>query len=149
VETAGYGLNPVYSRPEPGGAQVIVGYRAQNEVLVTLEDVERVGAVLDAAVRAGANRVAELSFFAADTRSARLDAIREATSRAREEAEVLAAALGGTLGAVVEVGVSGASPFPEVARFRAAEMAMADTPVEPGSQAVTVTVNVTFRLEGR
>jgi uncharacterized protein YggE len=148
VETSGYSLNPVYSSPERGGAPRITGYRIQNQVLVTLTDVDRVGPVLDAAVRAGANRVSELSFFASDPRPARLQAIREATARAREEAEVLAAALGGQLGEALDVNVSGGSSFPEMARFRGAEMAMADTPIEPGTQAVSVTVNLTFRLEG-
>jgi uncharacterized protein YggE len=148
VETSGYSLSPVYSTPERGGAPRITGYRIQNQVLVTLTDVDRVGSVLDAAVRAGANRVSELSFFASDPRPARLQAIREATARAREEAEVLAAALGGQLGEALDVNVSGGSSFPDMARFRGAEMAMADTPIEPGTQAVSVTVNLTFRLEG-
>lgn len=145
IGTSGYGLSPIYSRPEPGGMQSITAYRAQNHVEVTLTDVDRVGAVLDAAVRAGANRVAELSFFASDTGPARLEAIREATATARAEAEVLAAALGGTLGEPLEVGVSSSGGAP-IYRMRAAEMAMADTPVEVGGQTVSVTVNVTFRL---
>jgi uncharacterized protein YggE len=148
VETSGYALNPVYSNPERGGAPRITGYRIQNQVLVTLTDVDRVGPVLDAAVRAGANRVSELSFFASDPRPARLQAIREATARAREEAEVLAEALGGRLGEALDVNVSGGTSFPEMALFRGAEMAMADTPIEPGTQSVSVTVNLTFRLEG-
>lgn len=147
IGTSGYGLTPVYSRPEPGGSQTITAYRVQNHVEVTLTDVDRVGPVLDAAVRAGANRVAELSFFASDPGPARLEAIREATALARREAEVLAAALGGTLGEPLEVGVSGDMPY-EAVRFRAAPMAMADTPVEAGSQTVSVTVNITFRLGG-
>lgn len=147
IGTSGYGLTPVYNRPEPGAAQTITAYRVQNHVEVTLTDVDRVGAVLDAAVRAGANRVAELSFFASDPAPARLEAIRDATARARREAEVLAAALGGTLGEPLEVGVSSDMPF-EAVRFRSAPMAMADTPVEAGSQTVSVTVNITFRLGG-
>lgn len=147
VETSGYSLSPIYTTPERGGASRITGYRIQNEVLVTLSDVDRVGAVLDAAVRAGANRVSELSFFASDPRPARLQAIGAATAQAREEAEVLAAALGATLGEALDVTVSGGTSFQEM-RFRGAEMAMADTPIEPGTQAVAVTVNLTFRLEG-
>ncbi|NNF38501.1 MAG: SIMPL domain-containing protein, partial [Gemmatimonadetes bacterium] len=91
IETSGYSLQPIYNRPEPGAPQAIVAYRVQNQVVVTLTDVDRVGPVLDTAVRAGANRVASMSFFAADTRAARLEAIAAATARAREEAEVLAA----------------------------------------------------------
>lgn len=146
IGTSGYGLSPIYSRPEPGGMQSITAYRAQNHVEVTLTDVDRVGAVLDAAVRAGANRVAELSFFASDPGPARLEAIREATATARAEAEVLAAALGGTLGQALEVNVSSSGGMP-MYRMRAAEMAMADTPVEAGAQTVSVTVNISFRLD--
>lgn len=146
IGTSGYGLSPIYSRPEPGGMQAITAYRVQNHVEVTLTDVDRVGAVLDAAVRAGANRVAELSFFASDPAPARLEAIRQATANARAEAEVLASALGGTLGEPLEVGASNSGGAP-VYRMRTAEMAMADTPVEVGTQSVSVSVNVTFRLE--
>lgn len=149
VETSGYALNPIYSSPDRGSSARITGYRIQNHVLVTLTDVDRVGPVLDAAVRAGANRVSELSFYASDPRPARLQAIREATATAREEAEVLALALGGRLGEALDVNISGGMSYPEVARFRGAEMAMADTPIEAGTQAVTVTVNLTFRLEGQ
>ncbi len=148
IGTSGYGLSPVYNRPEPGGRQTITGYRAQNHVEVTLTDVDRVGAVLDAAVRAGANRVAELSFFASETGPARLEAIRKATAAAREEAEVLASALGGRLGAPLEVNLSGGGGMPPMYRMAATEaLSMADTPVEVGSQRVTVSVNITFRLE--
>ncbi|MBT8402350.1 MAG: SIMPL domain-containing protein, partial [Gemmatimonadetes bacterium] len=149
IETSGYSLQPIYNRPEPGAPQAIVAYRVQNQVVVTLTDVDRVGPVLDTAVRAGANRVASMSFFAADTRAARLEAIAAATARAREEAEVLAAALGAELGSVLDVRVTG-SPVAQGIMMRGAEMAMAaDTPVEPGSQAVDVTVNLTFRLVER
>ncbi len=148
IETSGYALSPIYSTPERGGSQTITGYRAQNTLVVTLTDVDRVGAVLDAAVGAGANRVAQLSFFASNPRPARLEAIRQATAQAREEAEVLAAALGRHLGEPLDVAVSGGMQYAEVARFRGADMAMAATPVEPGSQTVTVTVSLSFRLEG-
>lgn len=148
VETSGYNLSPVYSTPERGGTQRITGYRIQNSVQVTLTDVDRVGQVLDAAVRAGANRVSELSFFASDPRPARLLAIRRATEQAREEAEALAGALGQQLGAPLDVNVSGGVGPRESLQFRGAAMAMADTPIEAGTQAVSVTVNLTFRLEG-
>lgn len=146
ISTSGYGLAPIYTRPEPGERQTVTGYRAQNHVAVTLTDVDRVGSVLDAAVRAGANRVAELSFFASDTRPARLDAIREATETAREEAEVLASALGAQLGDPIDVSLSGGGGMPQMYRMATVE-AMSDTPVEVGSQRVSVTVSITFRLD--
>lgn len=147
IETTGYQLTPRYrqgtGRDEP---PQIAGYRAVNQVVVVLDDVDRVGRVLDAALEAGANRVTGLSFFAAETEAARLEAVRQATARARAEAEAVADALGLTILSpeTVQTSSGGGSPV-----FRAMAMeglqAM-DTPVEAGSQSVEATVTITYRL---
>lgn len=147
VETAGYGLSPRY-RPAPARDQApeIVGYQARNAVVVVLSDVDGAGPVLDAALEAGANRVTELSFFASDTEDARLEALREATARARREAEVVAESLGMSLGAPLAVQTSGGNrPSPVPMRVESAMMAM-DTPVEAGSDTVSAGVTITYRL---
>lgn len=148
LETSGYSLSPVYSRPAPASGEQpkIVAYRALNHVEVTAHEVERVGALLDAAVAGGVNRVAGISFFASDTEQARLDALRRATESARAEAQVLADALGVALGPPLEVSSSTEQPA-----FRR-EMAMISmdqatpTPIEAGEQQVTVHVSITYRL---
>jgi uncharacterized protein YggE len=116
---------------------------------VVLRDVDRVGDVLDAALEAGANRVAELTFFASDTEDARLEALRNATARARREAETIAESLGMTLGPPLTVQSSGGNRPPSPVPFRA-EAAMMDvnTPVEPGSETVSAGVTITYRLLG-
>ena len=147
VETSGYGLSPRY-RPatQRDAGPEIVGYQAQNAVVVVLADVDAAGPVLDAALEAGANRVAELSFFASDTEGARLEALREATANARREAEVIAESLGMRLGAPLTVQASGGNrPSPIRMRAEAAMMAM-DTPIEAGSDAVSAGVTITYRL---
>jgi hypothetical protein len=153
LETSGYNLNPVYRQPprDQGGEPRIVGYRALNHVVATLTDVERVGAVLDAAVGAGVNRVASLSFYAEDTRPARLEALAEASRRAHEEARVLADALGVALGAPLRVNTSGdARPMvrEEFQMMRADMAAAAPTPIEAGEQEVVVTVSITYLIDG-
>jgi hypothetical protein len=153
LETSGYNLNPVYRQPprDQGGEPRIVGYRALNHVVATLTDVERVGTVLDAAVGAGVNRVASLSFYAEDTRPARLEALAEASRSAREEARVLADALGVALGAPLRVNTSGdARPMvrEEFQMMRADMAAAAPTPIEAGEQDVVVTVSITYLIDG-
>lgn len=146
LETTGYLLNPRYRQDRNReGPPEIVGYQAVNRVVVTVDDVEAVGPLLDAALEAGANRVDGLSFFASDTESARLDAVREATERARREAEAIAGAMGMTVVGVASVSTSGGGGGPV---FRGAmEMAAAaGTPVEAGTQSVSATVNATFLL---
>lgn len=146
LETSGYRLEPVYSRPGPGETRRVESYQAVNHVEATLGDVDELGRVLDAGVSAGANRIAGISFSASDTRSARLEAVQRAVAVAREEAEVMAAALGYELGAPLEVRGGAQSPNPiSYARNEMVQMA-ADTPVEPGEQTVTANVTVRFRL---
>ena len=149
VETSGYRLSPRYRPSDDRDAgPEIVGYQAQNAVVVVLNDVDAVGSVLDAALEAGANRVAELSFFASDTEDARLEALREATARARREAEAIAESLGMTLGAPLTVQSSGGNrPSPIAMRAESAMMAM-DTPVQAGSESVSAGVTITFQLLG-
>lgn len=146
LETTGYRLDPRYRQDRNReGPPEIVGYQAVNRVVVTVEDVELVGPVLDAALDAGANRVAGLSFFASDTESARLDAVRTATEQARREAEVVAEAMGMEIVGVASVSTSGGGSVP-VMRAGVEMQAAMSTPVESGSQSVSATVNVTFLL---
>jgi uncharacterized protein YggE len=148
LETHGYTLRPEYEVARDGsGTRVISGYRVQNNLSVTLPDVDATGRVLDAAVEAGANRVANLSFEASDTRQARLRVLREAVANAREQAEVIAEAMGVELGMALEVqGGAHAPPpgSPGGIMFRAA--AESTTPVEPGDQMVTASVTIKYRI---
>ena len=147
IETRGYQLQPRYRRPDPGGTREIEGYRARNLIEVTVPDVEAVGRVIDAAVGAGANRVASLTFEAADTEEARLRALEEAVGRARRQAEAVAGAMGVRLGRALQVQTGSNLPGP-VTRFRAEAMAAQtpQTPVEPGEQTVSATVTIRYEL---
>src|SRR5690606_26587959 len=81
IRTVGYNLNPIYGpQPDPRQAESprITGYRAVNTVQVDIDSIARVGPIIDAALQAGANRVAGLDFELHDPEAARLDALREA-----------------------------------------------------------------------
>ena len=143
VETTGYQLNPVYARSSQGESR-ISGYTAVNQVVVVLRDPERVAPVLDASLGAGANRITGLSFFASNPEPARLQAVRDATAGARREAEAVAEALGMTLGSPMQVQSSSSRPrgTPDMAMMEA----RLATPVEAGSESVSATVTITYRL---
>lgn len=151
LETYGYTLRPEYEVARDGsGTRTISGYRVQNNLRVSLPDVDAAGEILDLAVNAGANRVANLQFEATDTKSARMEALRLAVQNAREQAEAIASAMGVSLGIALEVqgGVSAPNPrAPAGIMLRAS--AESTTPVEAGDQMVAASVTVTFRiLEG-
>jgi len=148
IETFGYSLRPEYEVSREGtGTRAISGYRVQNNIRVTLPDVEATGSVLDGAVEAGANRVTNLQFEASDTRSARLEALREAVLSARTQAETIASAMGAELGIALEVqgGASAPNPRSPSGLMMRAE-AMPSTPVEAADHLVTATVTVKYRI---
>jgi len=158
IQTSRLVLDPVYQHPAPDqhgtmGEPRIVGYRASNVVSVRLEDLGRVGPVIDAAVGAGANEVNGVDFRLRDDLEARLEALRQAVAAARAKAGAIAAALGVQLGPVLDARESSAQifyPQQDVRAFRmSAESAESSfTPVTPGEIAVRADVNITWRIGG-
>ena len=132
----------VYPRHSNDGRQ-IVGFGAGNSVVARIREIARVGAVIEAAVEAGANTVHGPTFAVSD-QAGRYEALLEAAfTDARAKAEALAAATGVTLGAVVNVVEGGAPPGPLRAKL-AAELASA--PIEGGLEELTATLTVTFSI---
>jgi uncharacterized protein YggE len=149
VQTGGYSLNPDYSS-RPGREQpVIIGYNAQNSITVETPDLKGVGALIDGAVAAGANRINYLNFGLKDDAKARADAIAVASRNAQTQAQALAQALGVRLGRVIKATtVAQVRPFPvPMERMGVAMAAQAPTPVEPGEVSVPATVTVTYEIE--
>lgn len=149
IQTLRVDLFPRYDRPREGEAPAIAGYQATNQVVVTLDSIPLVGPVVDAAVRAGANRVTGIQFELRDADRWRREAIREAIAKARAEAEVVADALGERLGPALQVSTGGYEP-PIVYGREVMDMAMrqesAAPPVAPGEVEVRATVSITFKI---
>ena len=119
------------------------GFAASNVVSATV-DVDRAGAVIDAAVDAGANQVNGPTMSVADVGKLYRQALKAAVADARLSAEAIAAAAGRSLGKVTSVVESGgATPVPMFAKSAACD---AGTPIEAGTQETTATVTVTFAL---
>ena len=156
IETSGYNLSPRYGRVgQDDRTPRITGYQATNNVMARVDDVEAVGALIDAAIGAGANQVTSLSFEASDTQAAREQALREAVAKARGEAQTMASALGVALGAPVEVRGGAQPPMPRPIPYMRAAMDMVQvapaTPIEASEQTVVAQVTIKYRLlvEGR
>ncbi len=119
------------------------GFAASNVVSATV-DVDRAGAVIDAAVGAGANQVNGPMMSVADQGKLYRQALKAAVADARLSAETLAAAAGRSLGKVTSVVESGgATPVP---MFEKAAVSDSGTPIEAGTQQTTASVTVTFAL---
>jgi len=144
LATSSFAVGPIYGSD---GSRSVVGFRTSNALVVVLDDLDAVGRAIDAAIDAGANRVDGLTFFAADTETAYLEALTRATSRARREAQVLASASGADLGRIVSLQSTGSGrPTPVM---MAESFARADTPIEPGDQSIGASVRLEIQLLGR
>lgn len=153
VKTGGYSLQPqyVYRQNE---SPTISGYIARNSVVVTMGDLTRVGAVIDAAARAGANTVDSLAFTLRRDEAVRRRALSEATREAFGKAQAVAEALGGRVARVYEVEEASAfvrPPVPIYAETRAMAAAgtAAQTPIEPGSLDIRAQVRLVAEIEAR
>lgn len=151
IETRDYNVFPDYDpRPMESGEPRVRGYRVMNTVSATMDDIERVGPVIDAALAAGANRVHGVRFGLRDPQAFRQRAIDDAVRRARADAEALAAALGLGLGMVREAYTADIAMMqpPMMERMAMADMAQsaAPTPISPGEQTVRATVVVVYAI---
>lgn len=149
IKALSYSLNPDYQygvSSASGGGATIKGYTATNVVRVTIDDLARIGEVIDTAAQAGANRVPSVQFALRDEESVRVQAMREAATKAKAEADALASALGLKVNRILTVEEGGpvVVPVHEVAFARAAS-ASAATQIQPG--AIEVNANVTLTVE--
>jgi uncharacterized protein len=142
IGTAGYTVQPNYE-PGPGGRGMERnGFVATNSITVLLTQLERVGAVIDAALARGATNAGNLTFDASNTADARRAALADAAVQAKSEATTLAKALGGTLGPLIFATTRvneprPPGPMPYMAR---ASAGAAETPIEAGEISVEASV---------
>jgi uncharacterized protein YggE len=124
------------------GSQV-TGYQASNSVQVKAA-IGKSGALVDAAVSAGANNVDGPNLDTADKSSLYNQALKQALEEAKGKAQAIAAAAGLTLGTIakVEEGGNVATPMP---LFAAAKEASGGVPIEAGTQQIQASVTVTYR----
>jgi uncharacterized protein YggE len=131
----------LYPRTTNDG-RAVIGYTASSSVHAIVRDLDQAGAVVDAAVEAGANQVYGPSLSRSDENELYRDALRAGVADARAKAQVIADAAGVTLGKVVGVQEASASqPMPAAEDARASA-----TPIVPGTQEIQASVVVTFAV---
>ncbi|MCZ6630850.1 MAG: SIMPL domain-containing protein [Actinobacteria bacterium] len=150
ITTTNYSIWPEYDYRN--NREKLIGYRVDNTVRAKIRDVGEAGNVLDSAVEAGGDavRVNGLSFSIEDD-TEMIEAARQvAWNDALAKAQQLADLSGQTLGPAITISESfsrAPTPIPyETLAFDTA--ASVETPIEPGTSAVTISIQVQFALEG-
>jgi uncharacterized protein YggE len=150
IQTRSVSLYPTYS---PDTANKIIGYQLSNQIAVCISDINKVSAVIDAAVQAGGNstRVQGISFGIDNPESSLVKAREKAYANAKVKADQYAKLAGVSLGSPLHISEGSdipttPVPYGEVRMMKAA-MDGATTPVQAGEQEVSVTVDVVFGIQ--
>jgi uncharacterized protein YggE len=134
----------------PDGQPTGTNYAVDNTVYLTVRKLDQLGALLDAAVKAGANNINSIQFDVADKTQALSDARAEAVKTAKIQAEELAAVAGVKLGDIQSIQYYDASPSPVFegkgmgGSGASANMAV---PINPGQMEITVTVTIAYEIK--
>jgi hypothetical protein len=145
LQTSQLTVNPSYDQNGK-----INGYQVTNLVTATLHDIKTAGGVIDAAGQAAGDdiRVQQVSFSIDDDSKLMATARAEAVKHAKDQAKQLADAAGVRLGDLRSITESSQSSAPPTPMYRAGALdeAAAPTPVQPGSQKLTVSVDMVYDI---
>ena len=156
VQTTNINVQPQYNQqpnqPRQGSEPFvpkIVSYQVTNTVQITARELDKLGAVLDAVVQAGANQINGISFRVEKPEPLLDQCRKQAMADARRKAEMLVGEAGGVvLGAPMSINGSGGGMPPQpMYMARTMSMAASPVPVAAGEQELSVSVSVVYELK--
>jgi len=143
IQTTGYDIQPEFDYA--GGKQTVRGYVARNSIEVRVDELSRLGDILDIAVGAGATSVAGVRFDLKDRTGAEREALRLAVEDARARADAAAAGAGLKVDRIVRIEEQHTNTMPPPRPMMAmrAEAQAPTTPVVAGELEIRATVTLT------
>ena len=147
IRTTAFSLQP--DMEYTNGRSRVRGYIARNQVEVRVDDLKKLGAVLDAAGTSGATNIAGLRFDIKERAAIEREALKQATEEAMSRAKAMASGAGKDLGAVVRIDDQYQSTPTPMYSMKAAGgagggvMAMPESPVNPGELEIRAIVMLT------
>jgi uncharacterized protein YggE len=148
IQTTSYDLQPEFDYRD--GRQTLRGYVARNTIEVRVDDLPKLGEILELAVTSGATSVSGVRFDLKDRDTAEREAIKRAVADARARAEAAAAGAGATIDRIVRIEEHRSGPMPPP---RPMMMATRETlqvsdapPVAPGELEIRATVTLTVAI---
>ena len=150
VQTTDVSLYPEYGHLK-GQPRTLRGYRVNQTVSVTVEDLSKASDIVSTALAAGGAGVSldglQLQVGDADSKlaPARTDALDQAQAKAKEYADHA----GGELGDIVRISEVSDQPVDQHLAYSSADSAAAGVPMplEPGQQDLTANVVVVYELK--
>ena len=145
IKTSNYSLSPKYEYGK--GKSSLVGYVLNQNLTVTVRNLDKIGEILDGAVSSGANQINSVSLFVDKPEELKNKAREEAVKNAKEKAKSISQIAGFRLGRLVnfQENLFGEPPvfFETMAKGGAAPAPQ----IEPGSQEIKVNVTLTYLIK--
>ncbi len=149
IQTTDFNISPQKEYDTAGKPTGKVTYMVDNSVYVTVRDLTKIGAILDATVKSGANSINGIQFDVADKTKALSDARKAAVQDAYSKAQELAGAANVTVGAVQTISeYTSGGPTPMYDRAAVPMAAAASpVPVQAGQMLITIEVNIVYAIQ--
>ncbi len=151
IQTSNITINPNYNYID--GNSKLNGYHVTNTVVVKVYDTSSIGKAIDATIASGASDINSLTFQTDVSQEMEDQLSTSAISDARHQAEVIARALGHTVGPVKSINLGTTrthtmevNPRYAMLSLKSVEMSTS-TPVENGDMSANKTANVVFYLQ--
>jgi uncharacterized protein YggE len=148
LQTIAHRVAPEY---DYANGRRLIDYAANTAIRVSVPDLDRLGEIIYAALRAGATEISELSFQSDGTDASRHEALMTAFAKARGDARAVATAAGAALGRLLQVttqdnGTDQGGTAYEIDISRARSDLDIPTYVAPRELKVKVTVHARWEL---
>ncbi|SFQ35812.1 hypothetical protein SAMN05421670_1734 [Psychrobacillus psychrotolerans] len=144
IQTAAFNIFPQYDFID--GKQVFRGYEVTNAITVKLEDIEKVGSVIDTAVANGANSVSSIQFGLDNPEVVYQQALQKALQHAQINAQTIAQTMKLTLyPQPISIVEEHQQNGPELYKTLSIASSQMGTPIEQGKISVSATVTVKFQ----
>lgn len=149
LNTSQLTIRPEYDWNTTNRQRRLTGFYVARQIRVELKDLEKIGPLMERATSLGVNQVNGPYFSSSREAELHREALRLAAEDARRNAQVVATALGASLGPVRSIRADDASlpppPGPQ-ARMMMAEAASAEQSYEVGEMNFSARVNAVFDL---
>jgi uncharacterized protein YggE len=151
VSTTGASVRPDYHWNRDTGEQELRGYIAARQITVEIDDLGKLGEVVEGAVKAGVNQVTPPQLDSSSRKATYRVALQAAAEDARANAKKLAETLDTRLGQVISINAGSNVQQPPIP-YRGANMAMAAESADavqsynPAELSISATVTVVFEL---
>jgi uncharacterized protein len=142
MQTSNFSISQISDGQPPH----VTGYQVNNSVRISLDDVAKLGAALDALVTAGANQMNSVDFTIKDSAPLLTEARGQAVDDAKAKAETYAKAAGVNLGPILSISENeNSGPRPVYAAMPMVRAARA-VPVAAGEESVTAQVSIIWEI---